>query len=372
MLADVPDYTWHAGCFGTAAGNLIGYWDRHGLPNMYAGQTGGGVAPLTSRGANASIRALWASQQGLDGRPANQPGHMEDYWQSYDTVFSFESTAPDPYAIFQRPEHTPDSLGDFMGQSQRKYKNLNDECDGNIDGFAFNFWDNTGNRRTNFTPPLVGGAPVRDIQSGLREWSRYRGYETEVSSQLADVNPAVLAGLGFTFEDIKVEINAGYPVMLVLQNFNEFYRVLTGMPRANPLGHAILVHGYVTSDGGEVRAIRYKSSWGEGDKYSEWNSDIIIAELPLRGAITYRPQPKITNVERAGNQVRVQWEGPNSVLIDDLTGVGKPVHQYVVERATTLGDGTFAAVTSPANGLEASFTDDEAAQAFFRVRLVAN
>ena len=62
-LEDVPDYAWHAGCFGTASGNLIGYWDRHGLPNMYTGTAGGGLAPLTS--SDYSIHSLWASQQGV-------------------------------------------------------------------------------------------------------------------------------------------------------------------------------------------------------------------------------------------------------------------------------------------------------------------
>ena len=37
MLTEVPDYSWQYGCFGTASGNLMGYWDRHGLPNLYTG-----------------------------------------------------------------------------------------------------------------------------------------------------------------------------------------------------------------------------------------------------------------------------------------------------------------------------------------------
>src|SRR5688572_179370 len=104
-LSGVPDYSWHAGCFGTAAGNLIGYWDRHGFPNMYAGPTAGGVAPLNSVGANVGIRSLWASQAGFDGRPANQPGHIDDYWAFFGITQSYESTAPDPYVTLGRAEH---------------------------------------------------------------------------------------------------------------------------------------------------------------------------------------------------------------------------------------------------------------------------
>ncbi len=57
-LTEVPDYEWWAGCFGTATGNLMGYWDRHGFPDFYTGPTAGGVAPLTSGGANAGIFSL--------------------------------------------------------------------------------------------------------------------------------------------------------------------------------------------------------------------------------------------------------------------------------------------------------------------------
>ncbi|MBE7503224.1 MAG: hypothetical protein HS113_23645 [Verrucomicrobiales bacterium] len=57
-LTDVPDYEWHAGCFGTATGNLMGFWDRHGFPDFYTGPTAGGEAPLTSQPPNRGIQAL--------------------------------------------------------------------------------------------------------------------------------------------------------------------------------------------------------------------------------------------------------------------------------------------------------------------------
>src|SRR5262245_40533096 len=160
MLTGVPDYSWDAGCFGTASGNLMGYWDRHGFPNLYTGPTAGGVAPLTTDGANQGIKSMWASRAGLDGRPADQPGHMDDYWVQY------ESTASDPYVTAGRPEHTPDCIGDFIGLSQNKWTNLNGECDGNIDAFSFVFWDQAGARRVNYTPDPQNGQPVPDIPSG--------------------------------------------------------------------------------------------------------------------------------------------------------------------------------------------------------------
>ena len=57
-LTGVPDYEWHIGCFGTATGNLMGYWDRHGLPDFYTGPTGGMVATV-SLSADRSCRCRY-------------------------------------------------------------------------------------------------------------------------------------------------------------------------------------------------------------------------------------------------------------------------------------------------------------------------
>src|SRR3954470_10586716 len=73
MINDVPDYSWYSGCFGTASGNMMGFWDRNGLSDFYTGPTAGGVAPLSTSGsANKGIRSMWASKAGFDGRPASQ------------------------------------------------------------------------------------------------------------------------------------------------------------------------------------------------------------------------------------------------------------------------------------------------------------
>lgn len=368
-LVDVPDYAWHAGCFGTAAANLIGYWDRHGLPEMYVGPTAGGEAPLTSFGANAGIKSLWASQAGLDGRPAGKPGHIDDYWEYFGVVSSFESTAPDPYVAAGRAEHAADCLGDFIGQSQRKFQDLNGECSGNIDGFAFTYWDKAGGKLANFQPPLVSGVAVRDIPSGLRAWSQYRGYGAGVVSQLSDFNSTVAAGRGFTFAELKAEIDAGFPVLLILQEFTEMNRSLPGLPRANPHVHAMVAYGYVVSDDGLTQAVRYRTSWGSGESLAVWDAELWEAGLPLRGVITYRPEPKITKVERTNGQVRMEWHGPTSVMLNELDGSTRPLNRYVVERADTLSGGAFVAVTETTPLLHSSFPDAGGERAFFRVRL---
>jgi hypothetical protein len=365
MLSEVPDYSWDAGCFGTASGNLMGYWDRHGFPSFYTGPTGGGLAPLSSEGSNVGIRSMWASRAGLDGRPEGEFGHMDDYWVAY------ESPAPDPYVSANREEHTPDCIGDFIGLSQNKWNDLNGECEGNIDAFSFVFWDAAGSKRVNFTPASADGTAIPDIPSGLRAWTRFRGNEADAFSQLVDFNPSVPEGQGFTFDDLKAEIDAGYPVLLFLQNYAELNRSFPGMPRANPGLHGMLAYGYFISDAGE-QYVRYKTSWGSSGEntLSKWNEDQWQAQLPVRGVIGYRPRPQITGMVQQGSELTVEWDGPSSVVSNLIDRTSTQVHWYVLERATQLNPANFEAVTSPAAERRATITVGPLeSAAFYRVSL---
>ena len=363
-LLEVPDYDWQYGCFGTACGNLFGFWDRNGLPGFYSGPTAGGIAPLDSREANAGIRSMWASQAGFDGRPDDKPGHVDDYWKYY------ESTAADPYATAGRTEHAPDCVGDFIGLNQKKWTDMNGECDGNIDGFSFVYWDQAGDRRLNHQPTNTLGEPVPDIQSGLGGWTRFRGYEAEVFSQLADFNPTVQPGKGFTFDDLKGEIDAGYPVLLFLQE-PQNSRSIGGMPRANPDLHGMLAYGYGIGESGE-QIVRYRTSWGDGGNYKPWSGTPWEAFLPLRGVIGYHPKPKITKLEPNASSLMISWAGPSARLYDAVSGVTHAVHRYVVETSATLPPTDFYPVTGTNTAQQATVSFCACSPAaFFRVRLVS-
>lgn len=372
MLTDVPDYAWYAGCYGTAAGNLMGFWDRHGLPNLYTGPTAGGVAPLNSDGANVGIRSMWASRAGFDGRPANKPGHIDDYWSFYfsDGVNSYESTARDPYVIENHQEHSPDCICDFIGASQNKWKNLDGECDGNIDAYAVIYWDHSGDLRLNYNPPPQEEESVRDVPSGLRAWAKSRGYNGDVFSQLTDFNPTIPAKTGFTFENLKAEIDAGFPVILALQRFDEFSRKLPNMPKANPDIHGMLAFGYVVTDDGR-QFVRYRTSWGgSGDnRVRAWTADDWEAQLPVRGIIGFHPQPRIVGIARSNGTLIVKWHGPSSVVKDLTTGVSTIVHRYVLEKSDSLSPETFKPVSDPTSNLEAAVPNCCSGITFFRVRL---
>jgi hypothetical protein len=308
----------------------MGFWDRHGFPDLYTGPTGEGIAPLRSSGSSEGIRSMWASHAGFDGRASTEPGHDDDYWIDY------ENAGLDPYQVAGRNEHPPDCIGDFLGLSQNKWTDLAGECEGNIDGFSFVYWDKSGERRVNFTPDPGADAPPVDIQSGLRAWTQYRGYSCEVFTQLTDFNPEVPAGKGFTFADLKAEIDAGYPVLLFLQKNSEKSRRVGTMARANPPLHGMLAYGYLIKDSGH-QFVRYRTSWASGDNVlSEWNGVDWQADLPVRGVIGFHPLPQIRSVTHAGQTATIKWEGPAARFYNQTEDTTVDLHWYVVEKSTSI------------------------------------
>ena len=362
-LVDVPDYSWFYGCMGTASGNLMGFWDRHGFPDFYTGRANGGVAPLNTDGSNSNIISLWVSKAGLDGRAKYQAGHADDYYVAY------ESTGPDPYLAAGRQEHTPDCIADFIGMDQLKWTNLAGECQGNIDGFCFVFWDTNGDKRVNFTPTDPSGLPVRDVQSGLRAWTQYRGYDCTVFTQLADFNPDKPVDKGFTFEDLKAEIDAGYPVLLFLQVFGNFSRTVNSATNVNPEIHSMLAYGYYISDSGS-NYVRYKTSWASGpNKLSVWGSQVWQAYLPVRGVIGYHPLPKIKSCSLVEGNLVLSWDGPAADLYDSTSDTTNRVHGYVVEMSQSVSAPDFSDVSTVLTTNVFTLLNPPA-PAYFRVRLV--
>ncbi|HKQ36593.1 MAG TPA: hypothetical protein VJ063_00865 [Verrucomicrobiae bacterium] len=372
-LLGVPDYQWYAGCFGTACGNLMGYWDRHGMQNFYAGPTAGGVAPLNDFGDNNGIRSLWASKAGVDGRPADRPGHIDDYWLYYnnDSSYSYESTVEDPYMTAGRPEHSPDCIGDFIGLSQKKWTNMANECDGNIDAYSFVYWDMKGVRRTNYVPPTNAGLPAVDIQSGLRAWTRWRGYDADVFTQLADFNPEAPGTNGFTYQDVKAEIDAGYPLLVFLQPTNETSRSLSGMQRANPPIHGVMIFGYQEYPEYGTELVYVQTSWGIGSSFQGWTATPWLnIGLSVRGVIGFHPKPRVRTISRNQNSITLEWDGPQSQLYDVLAGATSTVHRYQVQRSTKLTPNSWSDVDSPTSALSSTVTELAGASAFYRIKLL--
>lgn len=367
QLTGVPDYDWQFGCFGTCTGNLMAYWDRHGFPDFYTGPTGGGLAPLSNIGTNNNgIIGMWASQAGIDGRPAGQFGHVDDYYVSYASISS------DRYVLSNRTEHVADCIGDFIGLNQKRWTNMNNECDGNIDGYAFVFWDTNGTKRINYAPPPQGNVPVKDIPSGLRAWARWRGYEADVFSQLVAFNPKCPTNSGFKFADVKAEIDAGYPVMAFLQNYSTNSRSIGSMTKANPEIHAMLIYGYYISPPPSTTNVYVREGYASGEKFKPWNSSswLTFATLPVRGILGFHPKPKLRSLAINGSDVTLAWDGPSSEIYDDINLTTTPAHYYQVEKSTTMSPADFQPIGPVTSDRNITIQDCCGESVFYRVRLL--
>jgi hypothetical protein len=221
------------------------------------------------------------------------------------------------------------------------------------------------------TPP----ANTCRIQSGYKAWARWRGYDADVFTQLSDFNPERTTGAGFTYEDVKAEIDDGYPVLCFLQPQGVFNRDFgfrnPPMPKANPEIHGVMIYGYVEDvpEFGVSKGVLVRDSWaGVDGRIQEWRPyDWFGTTFPPRGVIGFHPKPKITRVTREDGNVTIDWDGPSSQVHDQFAGTTITVHRYQLERATTLNPPNFMPV-GPA-GTERSATVPDDAPAFYRVRL---
>lgn len=201
-LSGVPAFDWSYGCSATAAAMLVGYYDRHGYPNMYAGLADGGFCPLRNDGnpiGGSGHCSLSATEMGLDGRTTR--GHVDDYWVAYG------STDPDPYITNGWPEHPWEGCtGDFMGTNQSAL--------GNIDGATSFYYYSSGDPLYDYDP----GPGDQDGCHGLRLFIESRGYSVQTNFNQYIRGQGTNPNKGFTFEQYKAEIDAGRPVLIHVEN----------------------------------------------------------------------------------------------------------------------------------------------------------
>jgi len=220
ILSDVPALDWCYGCSPTAAGMLMGYYDRVGYANMYTGPTNGGVCPADNSAWGLRECPIVASHMGVDGR--NNRGHVDDYW------IASGNCSNDPYMTGGWAQHSPpDCTADFMGTSQTAW--------GQCDGYTV-FCFNGGSKVYDWT----GWEPVRrDGTHGMRLYAESKGYTV-----VENYNQGITTGTsgGFTFADFMAEIDAGRPVLIQLT------------------GHTMVGYGYDSSN----QTIYVRNTW---DRY---------------------------------------------------------------------------------------------------------
>jgi len=185
-----------------------------------------------------------------------------------------------------------------------------------------------------------------DVQTGLRAWSRWRGYDADVFTQLTDFNPNKPPGKGFTFADLQAEINAGYPVLLFLQSFNQLSQTVGSAENVNPEIHAMLAYGYYIGSPVPIPYVRYRTSWASGDnKMQRWYVGSWEGGMPLRGVIGFHPIPRIRRCSLDQGDLTLSWDGPASDVFDATLRTTNRVHGYVVEMSASCSPTAFQSVS---------------------------
>jgi hypothetical protein len=246
-LSNVPAWTWCYGCMNTAAAIIMGYHDRHGYPNMYAGNAGqeaaaGTAAKLCPQNNETAWpdrlgdptfgeSPLSASHLGIDGRATR--GHVDDYW------VGSESGREDPYMTGGwLPHPVDDCLGDFMWTSRYdKY---------NVDGATQVVLASLGDPVVDFDD---WEPDLRDGGHGMKVYAQSRGYDVDtVFNQLILPTPAGHHNIwGYDWDDYKADIDAGNPVLLLCSN------------------HSFVGFGYDSSENAYIR-----STWDNGQHKMRW------------------------------------------------------------------------------------------------------
>jgi uncharacterized repeat protein (TIGR01451 family) len=273
----VPAYTWVFGCSSVSGAMIAGYYDRNGYPNMYAGPTNSGVAPLDDSSwptwtdvtsTSYPNNPLIASHNGVDGRVTK--GSIDDYWVSY------LSSASDPYITGSWTQHTwGTAIGDYMKTSQSAY--------GHVDGSTSFYYSGTASPLT-CSNMVSGGISTLDGTYGRKLFYEARGYTVTTCYYQSTDN--VIAG-GFSFAQYKAEIDAGRPVLL------------------NLVGHSIVGVGYDDS----TNTVYLHNTWDTSNPTMTWGGS--YHGMALQGA-------SIVNLGSTTTDTGIAISGsPASVIFGD-------------------------------------------------------
>ena len=227
----VPAFDWTYGCSATAAGMIMGYYDRAEYANMYTGPTNGGVCPLDNALWGYGECSLVASHMGYDDRVTR--GHVDNYW------ITFGDAGPDPFIVNGWPEHTPDCTADFMGTNQSSF--------GMTDGTTLFYFYTDGSP---IYDPTFSEPDYRDGCHGMRLFVESCGYDVNVNFSQYIRGYGSDPNKGFTFDDFVNEIDAGRPVMIQVA------------------GHSMTGVGYDTSD----NTIYIHDTWDHSTHSMTWGA----------------------------------------------------------------------------------------------------
>jgi len=211
VLPNTCNYEWWYGCSPTAAGMLMGHYDRNG----YAGLKYNNLVPGVAE--NSTYPSTVGSWDYNAQYAIASPGHVSDFYSGGNGASGDD--VPQPW-------HDFDCLADFMGTSQDSVGNPNGST------LLWNYTD--GSPLHAYEMPGYGLADYSGMY-GIGEYVDYAGYSyNNLYNQYID---ALGLTYGFSYADFMAEIDAGRPVMVHIENHSMYgygyYLDPTGAPMIN-------------------------------------------------------------------------------------------------------------------------------------------
>ncbi len=198
VLNDVPAYKWHDGCGPTSAGMIIGYWDGRGFDSLVSGSA------MTQ---TAVVNAMISSAESFN---------------DYAVPLDWSSINPSPlHDRSEAPfgdEHADNSIADFMKTSQ-SYRHL-----------------------------YYGWSYYSDMPTALTSWVQFVAPQYQATAS-NNTLPDIWGG-SFSWEMFKAEIDAGRPVVLLVDTNADGYT-----------DHFVAAMGY--SEDGSTRLYAARNTWDE-------------------------------------------------------------------------------------------------------------
>ena len=164
IISDVPAYLWRHGCGPTAAGMVLGYWDRRGYGDLVPGDAS------TQTGA---VQQMIAS----DGPASN----FADYCEPLDA--STPDILPDKSEDPLGDEHPDECVADYMRTSQSRYGMR----------YGWSWFSDIARSFQGYVPAASGGR-----------------YEASVTNLWLGSMPTL------TWDIFRAEIDAGRPMVLLV------------------------------------------------------------------------------------------------------------------------------------------------------------
>jgi hypothetical protein len=230
-LSNAPSYYWDYGCSPTAAGMMMGFYDRNG----YAGYTYNNLVPGGTAESSTWPLTHGSSSPLADSVIASQ-GYIHDFYaDDHNRGFTnYLHKNDDVKTQF----HSFNSLGDFMGTSQ--------DSAGNSDGMTAFYYFMDGYKFT-AQDAVTYGVWNKDGMFGIAEYFSYAGYAANLGSFFTQHIYDSSDPYGFTFANYVAEINAGRVVMIQLD------------------GHSMFGYGYGTGN-----TIDFYDTWSNTPQTMTW------------------------------------------------------------------------------------------------------